>query len=50
MSQLRKFAFDPKDSDEIRQEKFAALLIAGSCSVAGFIWTLMYYIVFGILS
>jgi len=42
------FAFDPKDTDEIRLEKFAILLVAGSCCLAGCIWTAMYYYIFGI--
>src|SRR5881275_1139211 len=41
------FAFDPKDTEEIRLEKFAAFLVAGSCVLAGCIWTVMYYFVFG---
>ena len=41
------FAFDPNDSDEIRLEKFAIFLVAGACSLAGVVWTAMYYFVFG---
>ena len=41
------FASDPQDTDEIRLEKFAALLVSGSCCVAGIAWTAMYYFVFG---
>ena len=41
------FAFDPKDTEEIRLEKFAAFLVAGSCCLAGSIWAMMYYFVFG---
>jgi adenylate cyclase len=41
------FAFDPKDTVEIRSEKFAIFLVAGSSSIAGIIWTAMYYLVFG---
>jgi len=41
------FAYDPGDKDEVRLEKFAALLISGSCTLAGLIWTAMYYYVFG---
>jgi signal transduction histidine kinase len=41
------FAYDPKDSKETRLEKFAAFLIAGSCTLAGCIWTAMYYAIFG---
>ncbi len=41
------FAFDPKDTDEIRLEKFAIFLVAASCCLAGFVWTAMYYFAFG---
>ncbi len=41
------FAYDPSDTDEIRLEKFAVLLVAGSCTIAGMVWTLMYAIIFG---
>ncbi|MCH8013103.1 MAG: GHKL domain-containing protein [Candidatus Marinimicrobia bacterium] len=41
------FAFDPKDTEEIRLEKFAAFLVAASTTIAGCIWTAMYYFVFG---
>ncbi len=41
------FAFDPKDTNEIRLEKFAAFLVAGSTTIAGIIWAAMYYFVFG---
>lgn len=41
------FAYDPADSQELRQQKFAAFLLAGSCCVAGLIWFAMYYVVFG---
>ena len=41
------FAFDPKDTEEIRLEKFAAFLVAGFTTIAGIIWTAMYYFVFG---
>jgi hypothetical protein len=46
MSLQTFFAFDPQDTDEIRQEKFAALLVAGSCCLAGTIWAAMYYVIF----
>jgi len=48
MRLLEKFAYNFNDDSEIRQEKVAALLIAGSCCIAGGIWTLMYYLIFGI--
>lgn len=41
------FAYDLNDTDEIRLEKFAAFLVAGSCCLAAIVWTAMYYIVFG---
>jgi signal transduction histidine kinase len=41
------FAFDPRDTEEIRLEKFAAFLVAGLCTIAGCIWAAMYYVVFG---
>lgn len=48
MNNLRTFfAYDPKDNKQIRLEKFAAFLVAGSCILAGSIWTLMYYAIFG---
>ena len=42
------FAYQPGDSDSLRFEKFAALLIAASCCLAGVVWTLMYYLIFGL--
>ena len=42
------FAYSPNDTDEIRLEKLAVLLIAGSCCAAGSIWTAMYIIIFGL--
>ncbi len=41
------FAIKLDDSEEIRLEKFTALLVAGSCVLAGFVWALMYYMLFG---
>ena len=41
------FAYLPDDTDEIRLEKLATLLVAGSCCIAGVIWTAMYLILFG---
>ncbi len=41
------FAFDPNDTEEIRLEKFAIFLVAGSCSLAGIVWTALYYFTFG---
>lgn len=42
------FAYDPADGDERRVEKFAIFLVAGACVLAGFVWTAMYYAVFGL--
>ena len=47
MGALRAFAYDPNDTDEARLEKVTIALVAGSCTVAGGVWTLMYYVVFG---
>lgn len=41
------FAYDPRDTEEIRLEKFAIFLVAGCCCLAGVIWTVMYYVLFG---
>ena len=41
------FAYDPNDTDEIRLEKFAIFLVAGACTLAGLVWTAMYYLIFG---
>jgi signal transduction histidine kinase len=41
------FAYDPQDSKETRMEKFATFLVAGSCTLAGCIWMVMYYTIFG---
>ena len=41
------FAYDPNDSAELRAEKFAIFLVALSCSLAGCVWSVMYFVVFG---
>jgi signal transduction histidine kinase len=41
------FAYNPNDTEEIRLEKIAAFLVAGSCTLAGTIWTVMYHAIFG---
>jgi signal transduction histidine kinase len=41
------FAFDPNDTDNIRLEKLSIFLVAFSCSLAGIVWTTMYYFIFG---
>lgn len=42
------FAYSPDDSEEIRLEKFAILILAMACSIAGSIWAVTYYLVFGL--
>ena len=44
---LQRFAARPDDSPDVRLEKATILLVAGSCSGAGVVWTLMYLLVFG---
>ncbi len=41
------FAHHPDDSAEVRSEKLAAFIVAGSCCVAGSLWTVMYVVIFG---
>jgi hypothetical protein len=41
------FAYDPADSPERRSEKFAILLVASACTIAGICWALMYYLIYG---
>ena len=48
MNKLRTFfAYNSKDSEDIRLEKFSAFLVASICTLAGFVWTVMYYFIFG---
>lgn len=47
MSPKFKFAYDPGDSEEIRLEKFAIFILATTCSLAGSVWAVTYYFVFG---
>jgi len=42
-----RFAYDPADSDDVRSEKNAILLLAGSCCLAGLIWSWVYLSFFG---
>lgn len=42
-----RFAYDPADTDEVRLQKRVILLVAGSCCLAGTVWTAMYVAVFG---
>lgn len=44
---LRKFAFHQDDPDDIKVEKLAAIIVAGSCCIAGTAWAIMYYLIFG---
>ncbi len=44
----KSFASSPGDTDDLRLEKRAILLVAGSCCVAGVAWTAMYATVFGL--
>lgn len=48
MSILTKFAYHPADNDSERLNKFAALIVSGSCCLAGIGWTIMYYLIFGL--
>jgi len=41
------FAYDQRDTDDIRLENFTISLVAVSCSMAGVAWTVMYYVVLG---
>ncbi len=41
------FAYDPNDTHEVRLEKYAIFLVAGSCCIAGLVWTAMYFFIFG---
>ena len=43
----RTFAYEAEDSEERRREKHAIFLLAGSCTVLGAVWALMYWFTFG---
>jgi signal transduction histidine kinase len=48
MNKLRTFfAYNSEDTEDIRLEKFAAFLVAGSCTLAGVVWSVMYFFIFG---
>jgi guanylate cyclase len=47
MNVLNTFAHDPADDEETRLEKITILLVAGACTIAGMIWTAMYWSIFG---
>ncbi len=44
---LERFAARPEDTANVRVEKATILLVAGSCTMAGVVWSLMYLAVFG---
>lgn len=44
---LSRFAHDDRDTENIRLAKLTAIIVAGSCCVAGAVWALMYYCIFG---
>ncbi len=46
-SALERFAYDPADDDETRRQKKAIVVVAGGCTVAGVVWTAMYWAIFG---
>lgn len=41
------FAYSPNDTDDVRLEKLAIFLVAGSCCLAGVVWAAMYWLIFG---
>ena len=47
ISTLVKFAYDRADTDDIRLKKLAAIIVSGSCCMAGIVWAIMYYYIFG---
>lgn len=47
MIALSQFAYDENDSETVRLEKLAILLISGSCIAAGCVWAAMYFFLFG---
>ena len=47
MNALSFFAYDPNDTDEDQLAKTTIFLLAGACTIAGVIWTVMYYRAFG---
>jgi len=47
MNIIKSFAYDPSDNEDVRLEKSAIFLVAGSCTVAGLVWTAMYLAIFG---
>lgn len=44
---VSRFASESGDTEEVRSEKIAIFLVAGSCSAAGLLWAAMYGAIFG---
>ncbi len=47
MNLANRFAYDINDTESIRTEKYSIFLVAGATSIAGVLWSIMYYIIFG---
>jgi len=43
------FAYSINDSEQVRVEKVSIFLVASICTLAGIIWTGLYYVVFGLI-
>ena len=43
----QRFAYDERDSEPVRAEKTTIFIVAAACCLAGLVWSLMYYLVFG---
>lgn len=41
------FARNTTDTEDVRSEKIAILLVSGSCSIAGLVWSTIYWGIFG---
>ncbi len=48
MDRLRGYAYKPTDTKQKAFEKLLILLVALSCSVFGFAWCAIYYVIFGL--
>lgn len=44
---LYRFANDPSDNDDVKLAKLTALIVSGSCCIAGLLWALMYFLIYG---
>ena len=42
-----RFAYDINDTESVRTEKSSIFLLAGASSLAGLLWWIMYYVIFG---